>query len=159
MTLFDFRAPNRVATSTIRFRDESGDYSLGELLDALWIQLTAPIPTPDWPSWYRMLGRLGSYVSTDAPFLTLQEVDGWPTCPIGAGVATLAFRDNLGCSTIAEFIDAIGTLALTKPVLARRLARTVTYLAARDRDRDRAAYRILERAGLLDEKADEKPPG
>jgi hypothetical protein len=159
MSLFDFRTPHRVATGTIRFRDESGDYSLGDLMDALWIQLTALTPTPDWPSWYRILRRLVSHVSTDAPFLTLQEVDGWPTCPISAEVAQLTIRDSQGSSTIAELVETIGTLAPTKLVLARRLARTVIYLAARDRDRDRAAYHILERAGLLDEKANEKPPG
>jgi hypothetical protein len=159
MSWFDFRTPNRVATGTIRFRDESGDYSLGELLDALWIQLTAPIITADWPSWYRVLRRLVSYVSMDAPFLTLQEVDEWPTCPISAGVDTLTFQDNQGSSTIAELVDAIRTLAPTKPVLAKRLARMVICLATRDRDRDRRAYRILELAGLLGEKANEKPCG
>jgi hypothetical protein len=157
MALFDFRRPDVALAASICFVDEVGLYSIGDLINATWIQLTNPEPIPNWLQWYRLIARLCAYARLDAVTDSCLTVVSWPSRAADSSAAGHVFRDETGEVSLDELIRAMAVIQSAQPTLALRFSRAIVHLAELDERRDTLARSLLERAGIVRTSADSRP--
>jgi hypothetical protein len=159
MALFDFKRPGPELAASIRFEDEVGVYSIGDLINATWINLTNPEPIPNWLQWYRLIARLCTYARLDALPGTCVSVTTWPSRANESRAPAHVFRDVTGDADLGDLLRAVAAVESTRRTLALRLQRAIVRIAEIDERRDVAARSLLERAGIvgLSESAQSRP--